>query len=255
MQEITEEAKEEVPLPEKPLDDRRLDYVRTSPGTVPQTPSNVCCSMILSRISDRIHGLIQLTKSISKFLKESRKRNDASNRSEFLLSLAEKRRKLNEEPETSTQTPDRSVTTSGEGSAVPIAAAPTTTVEGDTQLGDAVANEHPGLPESESAAAEVSTCARTDAKPQNRDMQMKYDIAKNEDGPLKRTMKGSSKPPDTIPDEKGKQRANAGSEYTQASVPVADRHPGLASRFKDIETHLAVRYGELTSLSPLLPFR
>ena len=78
------------------------------------------------------------------------------------------------------------------------------------------------------------TCARTDAKPQNRDLQMKYDIAKNEDGPLRRTMKGSGLQNDDTDFNKGNQNS---------SGENADRHPGLAERLGNIETHLAVRYG------------
>ena len=63
---------------------------------------------------------------------------------------------------------------------------------------------------------------------------MKYDIAKNEDGPLRRTMKGSGLQNDDTDFNKGNQNI---------SGENADRHPGLAERLGNIETHLAVRYG------------
>ncbi|KAG8689658.1 hypothetical protein FRC11_001363 [Ceratobasidium sp. 423] len=63
--------------------------------------------------------------------------------------------------------------------------------------------------------------ARTDAVKLNRDVQMKYDIVKNEDGPLGKTMKaGDPKPP----------------------VGAGDRPLGVTERFQAIETHLGVRY-------------
>ncbi|KAL0956640.1 hypothetical protein HGRIS_002773 [Hohenbuehelia grisea] len=91
------------------------------------------------------------------------------------------------------------------------------------------------------------TCARTDAKTLDRDVQMKYDVAKNEDGPLRRTMKGhQSKPATVVHDASG-----TGNAVTLA-VPVStthkqhyldsENHPGLDERMKNIERHLAVRY-------------
>ncbi|KAK0188264.1 hypothetical protein F5146DRAFT_882117, partial [Armillaria mellea] len=64
-----------------------------------------------------------------------------------------------------------------------------------------------------------TSCARTDAKTLNRDTQMKYDIVKNEDGPLRRTMK-----------KRDEEKADeAGS-------------PALSERIANVETHLAVHY-------------
>lgn len=131
-----------------------------------------------------------MTKTISTFLAKNRVRNDASNRTEFLQSLAEKRRRLEEQ----------SVSLSSD--------------------------------------SEVPSCARTDARTVDRDVQMKYDIARNEDGPLRRTLKpkldsedvddpGVSKPP------------SVGAAYT----PNAERHPGLDERLRNVETHFAINYG------------
>lgn len=65
----------------------------------------------------------------------------------------------------------------------------------------------------------------------DRDLQMKYDIAKNEDGPLRRTMKGHSR-----------------TETAEPSIALSDHsetkdQPALDERLKNIEAHLAVRYG------------
>lgn len=117
------------------------------------------------------------------FLAKSRAKNDRSNQNEFLQSLAEKRRQLNDQ-----------------------------------------------APES------IATCARTDAKPINRDLQMKYDIAKNEEGPLRKTVKLED---DTTAEENVKSSSTAQDEEGLLSA----KHPGLDRRLNDIETHLAVRYG------------
>ena len=90
-----------------------------------------------------------------------------------------------------------------------------------------------------------------DAKPVDRDVQMKYDIAKNEEGPLRRTVvvvaveetervsggEGDVK-------GKGKSREDPGGGPLVVSRPVtAENYPGLDERLRNIETHLAVRYG------------
>ena len=63
---------------------------------------------------------------------------------------------------------------------------------------------------------------------------MKYDIAKNEDGPLRKTLHGRNES-STAPPEKGPTQG-----YDQA-----DRIPGLDERLRDLESHLAARYGQL----------
>lgn len=65
---------------------------------------------------------------------------------------------------------------------------------------------------------------------------MKYDIAKNEDGPLRRTLKSG-----------GTQEATQepSSNNSPPQDATAERHPGLDERLRSIETHLAVRYGTL----------
>ena len=126
------------------------------------------------------------------FLAKNRARNDASNRAEFLLSLAEKRRKLQE---------------------------------------GAKARD-----EEASASDSIASCARTDAKTQDRDVQMKYDIARNEDGPLRKTMKGTaSVDPNSIAPQTKVRNGD--------SVATGEIYAPLDERLRNIETHLAVRYG------------
>ena len=63
---------------------------------------------------------------------------------------------------------------------------------------------------------------------------MKYDIAKNEDGPLRKTLH-SRKPISAAVGESGSEQAHGD----------ASREPGLDERLRNIEAHLAVRYGQL----------
>ncbi|CEL58853.1 hypothetical protein RSOLAG1IB_08883 [Rhizoctonia solani AG-1 IB] len=64
--------------------------------------------------------------------------------------------------------------------------------------------------------------ARTDAIKLNRDVQMKYDVVKNEDGPLGKTMKSG--------------------EIPKLPVGAGDRSSGVNERFQAVETHLGLRY-------------
>lgn len=66
---------------------------------------------------------------------------------------------------------------------------------------------------------------------------MKYDIVKNEDGPLRKTVKReqenrSSEPNTSAPEAKAE------------DIPTAHRYPALGERLQNIETHIAVRYGK-----------
>jgi hypothetical protein len=63
---------------------------------------------------------------------------------------------------------------------------------------------------------------------------MKFDIAKNEEGPLRRTLTAEVKEEKHIPTD---ERADV------SSLVTASRHPGLDERLKNLETHLAMRYG------------
>lgn len=104
--------------------------------------------------------------------------------------------------------------------------------------------------ESVATLVDIPTCARTDAKPLNRDTQMKYDIAKNEDGPLRRTMKGAAAGQygEHLDAGKGKQKASSSNFGLGIYNVPAENHPGLAERYGNMETHLAVRYGKTLGL-------
>lgn len=82
----------------------------------------------------------------------------------------------------------------------------------------------------------IASCARTDAKTQDRDMQMKYDIARNEDGPLRKTMKGTAQVEPSSVAPKAKVREDD-------DGATGEQYPPLDERLRNIETHLAVRYG------------
>lgn len=90
-----------------------------------------------------------------------------------------------------------------------------------------------GLPSNEGVEIEHASCARTDAKTTDRDVMMKFDIAKNEEGPLRRTLKVEVK------DENHKP-TNESADGN--SLVTASRHPGLDERLKNLEAHLAMRY-------------
>ncbi|KAJ7899056.1 hypothetical protein B0H13DRAFT_2031049 [Mycena leptocephala] len=190
------------PPPEqnRSLEDRKLDHVH---ATNPASQTSI-------------------TKSISAFLAQNRAKNDASNRAEFLHSLAEKRKRIDDDA--SRANPDGVAT-----------------------------SEDP-----EVTKATVSSCARTDAKPIDRDVQMKYDIAKNTDGPLRRTTRQKAKAP--APAEAAapasttstRTKTKSAARDKKAASPVvvkveADAKPnvvhfGLDQRLGTIETHFSVRY-------------
>ncbi|KAI6002853.1 hypothetical protein EDD15DRAFT_2225028 [Pisolithus albus] len=145
---------------ERLLEDRKLDYVHLSGGQHARSQSTI-------------------TKSVSQFLAENRAKNDASNRSEFLQSISEKRRRLDIREDVD-----------------------------DT----------------------IPSCARTDTKQLDREVQMKYDIAKNEDGPLRKTVQGVNR-------KEAQEKLVALSDGSESKD-----HPALDERLKNIEAHLAVRY-------------
>ncbi|KAG6918501.1 hypothetical protein DXG01_013861 [Tephrocybe rancida] len=158
------------------LEQRKLDYVHLANDAPPRSQSTI-------------------NKEISLFLARNRARNDASNRSEFVYTPAEKRQRLSD-PE--------------------------------TEVG--------------------SSCARVDAKPLDRDVQMKYDIAKNEEGPLSRTMHGTDSQNEIERSEKqkGKMKETDGSSTLSVAEPegewTAAKRPGLDDRMRNVEAHLAVRF-------------
>ncbi|KAF5351664.1 hypothetical protein D9756_007714 [Leucocoprinus leucothites] len=156
------------------LEERKLDYVHLSSGEKARTPSSI-------------------NKEISAFLARNRARNDASNRSEFLLSLSEKRKRLQE--------------------------------SGD-------------LPED----GVVASCARTDARSIDRDVQMKYDIAKNDEGPLSRTKARKKDIEQSVKEGASSARTEGPIAIPRDEEALPRHHPGVDDRLSNIETHLAVRY-------------
>lgn len=83
---------------------------------------------------------------------------------------------------------------------------------------------------------DAPTCARTDAIPINRDAQIKYDIAKNEDGPLARTVKSEQ-------GSKGFHQPTKSGKKVNENENSPKKHSGFLERFSNLEDHLAVRYG------------
>ncbi|KAJ2920020.1 hypothetical protein MD484_g469, partial [Candolleomyces efflorescens] len=168
-----------------PLDERKLTYMKLADGSIPRTPTST-------------------NKSIAQFLARNRAKNNASNRSEFLYSLSERRRRIQENTEHNT-------------------------------------NEtfNPG---------QIGSCARTDAKPIDRDEQMKYDIAKNNDGPLSRTMKATSDikeealPTTIAPGKLAMSTEDILRRAQDEESVTSARYPALDDRLQNIEAHLAVRY-------------
>ncbi|KAI9507908.1 hypothetical protein F5148DRAFT_1200983 [Russula earlei] len=152
-------------LPERSLEERKLDYVHVEKGAEARSPTAI-------------------NRSIAELLARNRARNDASNRAEFLHA----HRRLR----------------SSEASGI--------------------------LPRDGGDEVESASCARTDARTVDRDVMMKFDIAKNEEGPLSRTLKVEMKDENNPHMDKG-----------DHSV-TASRHPGLDERLKNLEAHLAMRY-------------
>ncbi|KAF8800229.1 hypothetical protein BYT27DRAFT_7117956 [Phlegmacium glaucopus] len=180
------------------LETRRLAYVHLTNGVQPRSQSSI-------------------NKSISLFLAQNQARNDASNRAEFLFSLAERKKRQRVEE------------TEGGDSSHP------------TDSGEAMS--------SDIVDQKAGTCARVDAKPIDRDAQMKYDIAKDDCGPLSRSAKAG------LPGEKEKMKSSLLEVEATETKPKATtttkevdeevtsaRHPGLDDRLKNIEDHVAVRF-------------
>lgn len=93
-----------------------------------------------------------------------------------------------------------------------------------------------------------SSSARTSTIKVDRDVQMKYDIAKNPEGPLGRTMHGKLAKPDPRR-AAGQGSGGVLSDMLKAAlaapaIPTMPRHPGLQERFDNVEDHLRIRWGE-----------
>lgn len=89
----------------------------------------------------------------------------------------------------------------------------------------------------------LASCARVDAKPIDRDVQMKYEIMKNEDGPLRRTMKHVDQTGAEQQIMKLDSHTNRGIGGDKEDSATAAQYPALDERLLNIETHLAMRYG------------
>lgn len=92
----------------------------------------------------------------------------------------------------------------------------------------------------------IPSCARADARTIDRDAQMKYDIAKNDDGPLRRTRtkKGDVQPLETQLNPGGGIPGPAtGGLVTSDQEALSKHHPGIDERLSGVEAHLAIRYG------------
>jgi hypothetical protein len=78
---------------------------------------------------------------------------------------------------------------------------------------------------------------------------MKYDVAQNDEGPLRKTLAENQT-------KNGKSREKAQTSKVNAvdvpaDLPTAEKHPGLNERITNLEAHLAVKYG--TCYRPRFP--
>jgi hypothetical protein len=135
-------------------------------------------------------------------LAKNQARNDTSNRTEFLSSLAERRKRQREDED-------------GDSSQ---------SIDSSSDIG----------------SQKTRTCARVDAKLIDRDVQMKYDIAKDDWGPLSRSAKAG------LLSDKGKILLEAETMETKPKTTIKreiEDHPALDERLKNIGDHIAVRFG------------
>ncbi|RUO96824.1 hypothetical protein BC936DRAFT_141406 [Jimgerdemannia flammicorona] len=82
------------------------------------------------------------------------------------------------------------------------------------------------------------TCARTDAREINRNIQMKFDVVNNEDGPLARSLAHGKAAAAAAAEEEQRGRRGGAGEMRGVSG-------GTGERLKNLEEHLSVRFGEL----------
>lgn len=74
---------------------------------------------------------------------------------------------------------------------------------------------------------------------------MKFDVAKNEDGPLRKTVNARGRTAEESPPRPERQKDAFGtSVHLDGTLADAGRYPGLDERLNSLEDHLAVRYGE-----------
>lgn len=97
-------------------------------------------------------------------------------------------------------------------------------------------------PLSDEVETKNASCARLDAKTIDREEQMKYDIVKNEDGPLSKTMKQEKEKEFEQTDGIGPSKPSGSNNL--GVIDTAKRFPALDERLRNAEQHLAVRYGK-----------
>lgn len=170
--------------------------------------------------------ILQLNRSISKLLSENRARSNKSNTREFIR--PRKRRK--EDASQNMDVDTEMISPPGLGST--------------TGVTDPSA---PPIPNQDTE--EYFSSARTSTKRVDRETQMRYDIAKNPEGPLGRTMHGKLLSPGPRSAE-GQGSGGVLSKMLKEALlsspgtPIMPRHPGLQERFDGIENHLAIRWSE-----------
>jgi hypothetical protein len=73
---------------------------------------------------------------------------------------------------------------------------------------------------------------------------MKYDVAKNEDGPLRKTVAPRTAGSGTSTQVKETASGGRGQLADSKDDVSAERYPGLDERIRNIEAHVAIRYGK-----------
>ena len=80
---------------------------------------------------------------------------------------------------------------------------------------------------------------------------MKFDVAKNEGGPLRKTVStnANSEAPEAARGKTGKVKIEDADDIKREENISAERYPGLDERLRNIEEHIAVRYGNISVVS------
>ena len=80
---------------------------------------------------------------------------------------------------------------------------------------------------------------------------MKFDVAKNEGGPLRKTVStiANSEALEAAGGKTGRVKTNDADDLKREEEDIStERYPGLDERLRDIEEHIAVRYGNISSV-------
>jgi hypothetical protein len=205
------------------LEERKVDYVQDAIHAVSPTTVSIYCRYFFGPRSqtNAFTAMFQLNRSISHMLAMNRARNNTSNTLEFLRPA--KRRRVG---------------------------------------GDLVSTDIDGAPDGGDVTMPVPTSARTDPIKVDRDVQMKYDVAtvSHGEGLLKRTVHVASAGPTLAAphDHPGTRDDGQGAGGIRVAkgpkritldpnISTLERHPSLEERFRNIEDHLAIRYGVFLS--------